>query len=77
MDSDRGAKLRFYKTGLQTLRHIALVYQDQMRVEFYNRVDTGWDMATLTRPADLLTFPALLFQMPLAEVYAGLALADG
>jgi Uma2 family endonuclease len=77
MDTDRGAKLRFYKTGPQTLRHIALIYQDQMRVELYNRTDLGWELFTLTRPRDLLMFPALAFEMPLAEVYGGVALAAG
>ena len=38
MDVDRGDKLRFYK-ALPTLRHIALVYQDQMRVEHYRKTD--------------------------------------
>lgn len=77
MDHDRGAKLRFYKTGLATLRHIALVYQDQMRIELYDRVDIGWDPVTLTSPADRLFFPALLFEMPLSDVYAGIALSAG
>lgn len=73
MDTDRGAKLRFYKTGLQTLRHIALVYQDQMRVECYHRTDLGWDLITLTRPGDAMMFPALAFEMMLADVYGGIA----
>ncbi|MDQ2805094.1 MAG: Uma2 family endonuclease [Pseudomonadota bacterium] len=38
IDTDRGEKLRFYK-ALPTLRHIALVYQDQMHVEHYRRTD--------------------------------------
>ena len=36
MDVDRGEKLQFYKAQ-PTLRHIALVYQDQMRVEHYRK----------------------------------------
>ena len=36
IDIDRGPKLDFYKS-LPTIRHIALVYQDQMRVEHYRR----------------------------------------
>jgi Uma2 family endonuclease len=77
MDSDRGPKLRFYKTGLQTLRHIALVYQDQMRVENYRRTDVGWEMRTLIRPTDALSFEALLFSMPLSDVYGGVTLPAG
>jgi hypothetical protein len=52
----------------------ALVYQDQMRIEFSNRVDIGWDLTTLTRLDDVLMFPALLFEMTLPEVYGGVAL---
>jgi Uma2 family endonuclease len=74
MDNDRGAKLRFYKAGLPTLRHIALVYQDQMRVENYRLVDTGWELQTLTRPDALLVFDALTFAMQLSEVYGGVDL---
>lgn len=77
MDTDRGAKLRFYKAGLPTLRHIALVYQDQMRVENYRRTDSGWELDVLTRPGDALRLGALLFEMPLAEVYAGVSLPAG
>ena len=36
IDVDRGAKLDFYK-AIPTMMHIALVYQDQMRVEHYRR----------------------------------------
>ncbi len=74
MDSDRGAKLRFYKSSLPTLRHIALVYQNEMRVENYQRSDSGWDLTTLTRPDQLLSFEALMFAMPLSDVYGGVEL---
>ena len=69
MDTDRGAKLRFYKNGFPTLRNIVLVYQDQMRVECYDRTDTGWDLVTLARPDDALALAALTFAMPLSDVH--------
>ena len=50
---DRGPKLAFYKS-LATLRHIALVYQDQMRVEHYHRSDLGWELEVLTSPDEVL-----------------------
>jgi Uma2 family endonuclease len=77
MDSDRGTKLRFYKTSLPTLRHIALVYQDQMRVECYSRTDTGWELRTVTRPDETMMFEALMFEMPLSDVYGGVTLPTG
>ncbi len=71
MDHDRGTKLRFYKSALPTLRHIALVYQDQMRVELYNRTGLGWELEVLTRPEDRAMFASLLLEVPLANIYAG------
>ncbi len=64
MDVDRGEKLRFYK-ALPTLRHIALVYQDQMRVEHYRKTDLGWELETLTHAEDVLLLDALAFTIAL------------
>jgi Uma2 family endonuclease len=71
MDHDRGAKLRFYKTGLPMLQHIALVYQDQIRIEHYRRDDTGWTTDALVAPDAVLNFDAIGFEIALAEIYAG------
>jgi Uma2 family endonuclease len=70
IDVDRGEKLRFYKS-LPTLRHIALVYQDQMRVEHYRKTDLGWEFETLTHADDSLLFDALAFAITLDRVYFG------
>lgn len=74
-DLDRGEKLRFYK-GLPTLRHIALVYQDQMRLEHYRKTDAGWVSETLTGPDDVLSFEAVGFEIDLAHVYFGVEFAS-
>ena len=71
MDTDRGDKLRFYKE-LPTLRHIALVYQDQQRVELYYRTDDGWLSRTLAEPDDRLAFEPIGFEMKLRQVYLGI-----
>ena len=71
MDNDRGDKLRFYKR-VPTLAHIVLLYQDQVRAEHYQRVDTGWETAVLTQPDDVLAFAALGCSVRLADAYAGL-----
>jgi Uma2 family endonuclease len=76
IDDDRGDKLRFYK-GVPTLRHIALIYQDQMRVEHYRRDETGWDMRTLTTPDDALVFEAVAFAIGLKLIYEGVTLGAG
>ena len=70
MDVDRGEKLHFYKAQ-PTLRHIALVYQDQMRVEHYRKTDLGWALESLTHADDVLYFEALAFQIALDRVYFG------
>jgi Uma2 family endonuclease len=70
IESDRGAKLAFYKS-LPTVEHIALVYQDQMRVEHYRRTDSGFDFEVLKTSTDQLTFAAVEFKLPLERVYFG------
>ena len=74
-DIDRGDKLRFYKR-LPPLRHIALVYQDQMRVEHYRKTDTGWMLEALTRPDHSLRFEAVGFELKLERVYFGVPVGD-
>ena len=69
MDDDRGRKLDFYRS-LQTVQSIALVYQDQMRVEHYYRTEEGWEFETLTKPGEILDLAAVAFQISLADVYA-------
>ena len=48
-----GPKLDFYKS-LPTVRHIALVYQDQMRVEHYRREERGFELDVLKHPEEVL-----------------------
>ncbi len=70
IDVDRGPKLAFYKS-LPTVRHIALVYQDQMRIEHYRRGETGFDIEVLKAPSDVLSFEAVDFKIAMANVYFG------
>jgi Uma2 family endonuclease len=68
IDTDRGPKLDFYKS-LPTVRHIALVYQDQMRVEHYRRGEQGFELDVLKRPDEVLHFEAIEFRIDLARIY--------
>ena len=70
IDIDRGPKLDFYKS-LPTVRHIALVYQDQMRVEHYRRAESGFELEVLKAPGDALSFEAVDFRVELNRVYFG------
>jgi Uma2 family endonuclease len=74
MDADRGLKLRFYKTALAMLQHIALVYQDQARVEHFRRTDAGWSTDALVTMDAVLRFDAIGFEIALSEIYAGVEL---
>jgi Uma2 family endonuclease len=73
IDTDRGPKLDFYKS-LPTVRHIALIYQDQMRVEHYRRGEQGFELDVLKRPEEVLDFEAVAFRIDLARVYFGIPL---
>jgi Uma2 family endonuclease len=64
------SKVDFYKS-LPTVRHIALVYQDQMRVEHYRRGEQGFELDVLKRPEEVLHFEAVDFRIDLARIYFG------
>jgi len=68
IDTDRGPKLDFYKS-LPTVRHIALIYQDQMRVEHYRRGEQGFEIDVLKRPEEALHLEAVEFRIELARIY--------
>ncbi|MFM9939418.1 MAG: Uma2 family endonuclease [Hyphomicrobiaceae bacterium] len=70
IDVDRGPKLDFYKS-LPTLRHIALIYQDQMRVEHYRRTEQGFELDVLKDPTQELHFEAIEFRIALTRIYFG------
>ena len=68
IDADRGPKLDFYKS-VPTVRHIALVYQDQMRVEHYRRSEQGFELDVLKHPEEVLHLEAVEFRIDLARIY--------
>ena len=68
MDVDRGAKLDFYKL-IRTVLHIAIVYQDQLRIEHYRRQPEGWVCDVLTQASDTLHFEAVEFRLPARQAY--------
>jgi Uma2 family endonuclease len=68
IDVDRGPKLDFYKS-LPTIRHIAFIYQDQMRVEHYRRGEQGFELEVLTQSGDVARFEAVEFHIDLARIY--------
>jgi hypothetical protein len=84
MADDRGYKLKRDLEDFPTLRHVALVYQDEVRVELWSREREGpWgdealegDMPLVLRSrADMLDLTAVGAAVPLAEIYADVTLA--
>lgn len=73
IDTDRGRKLWFYK-ALPTMRHIVLVYTDQMRVEHYTKTADAWELEVLTSPGQILRLEAVDFGLDLARIYFDLDL---
>ena len=89
MADDRGYKLARYLKDFPSLRHVALVYQDEVRVECWSRDREGpwgpqdfpdrkeWheDVAVVQRSReDTLHLPAVGAAAALAEMYADVAL---
>lgn len=72
MDYDRGDKLTFYKS-LPTVRHIVIVYQDQVRIEHYRRTDetAEFERDVATSLTASLTLASVAFTLSAAEVYVG------
>ena len=67
-DLDRGPKLMFHKR-LTTLQHIALIYQDQMRVEHYRGGEDGWVVDVLAKPSDRLCLDRVDVSIGLETIY--------
>ena len=53
----------------RALRHIALIYQGQMRVEHYRRVPEGWVLEVPSSPSGRLAFDAVGFSVDLETIY--------
>ena len=70
IDIVRGRKLVFYQS-LETLQHIVIVYQNQMRIEHTRRGADGWTMTALTKPEHVLDLDAVAFTMTAEEAYLG------
>lgn len=70
MNLDRGRKLELYRS-IPTVRHIFLVYQDEMRIEAWTPGERIWDIEVLTTPSAEMRVPELDWSMDLAAVYEG------
>ncbi|TDR87315.1 Uma2 family endonuclease [Enterovirga rhinocerotis] len=71
MSNDRGRKLDFYRT-IASLRTILVVYQDEARIEAWQREGADWRHAVLKDPAAILPLPELGGDLRLADIYEGI-----
>ena len=70
MSNDRGFKAGFFRE-LQTLRTFLLVYQDEVRVEAWQKDGGEWRLTVLGAGGSV-HLPELQGAVPVADVYAGL-----
>jgi Uma2 family endonuclease len=68
MGRDRGPKLAFYQS-LPTVQHVVLAYSEQLRVEHFFRMETGWECKVLPTPESILELDAVEFSMDLDAIY--------
>ena len=67
---DRGEKREAYLT-IPTLRVLALVDTDSMAVTLWRRTGESWTQEYATAPEQVLAFPEIECELPLAEIYEG------
>ena len=76
MDHDRGGKLRFYK-AISSLRTLLIVYQDEARIEAWQRGDADeWSFRLLKGLEPRLDVPELGTTLAPREIYRDIPLAD-
>ncbi len=72
---DRGEKREAYLT-IPTLRVLALVETDTMAVTLWRRTGESWTQEYATAPEQVLAFPEIECELPLAEIYEGSGLSS-
>lgn len=70
---DRTTKLAEYQ-ALPSVRRYVMLEQDRVFATVITRVDTGWDQALIGQ-GGTLAMPEIGIEVPMAELYDGLALA--
>jgi Uma2 family endonuclease len=67
---DRIAKWREYQR-IGSLQHFVLVEQAERRVEVYSRTETGWALASIEPPEDMVTLQSICASLSLEAIYEG------
>ena len=69
---DRGEKLEYY-LSLPSIEAYLIVDQDRVFAELYTRSDTGWQRQAFAEMDDVISLATLNCDLPLAEIYRGIA----
>ena len=72
---DRGDKFASYRR-LASLREYILIDQDACHIEHFVRKDGGWEFSEIEDCQASLVVPTLDIAIPLAEIYAKVALLE-
>jgi Uma2 family endonuclease len=67
---DRGEKREAYLT-IPSLRVLALVETETMAITLWRRVGESWTQEYANAPGQVLAFPEIECELPLAEIYEG------
>ena len=69
---DRVDKVDYYQ-AVSSIEAYLIVEQDRCRVDLYTRADEGWNMRLFTKPDDVIPLPMLDCELPLSQIYRGIA----
>ena len=69
---DRVDKLDFY-FDVPSIEAYLIVDQDRIRADFYTRTDEGWHVRVINSLDDVIALESLDCELPLAQVYQGIA----
>ena len=70
---DRGGKVEFYQS-LASLQLILLVYQDEIRVEAWQRAGEDWSPLVRKSRCEVIALPELGGELAVADIYEGIPL---
>ena len=73
IDRDRGEKRRFYQS-IDSLQTYLVIDQHRVYVELHERHEDGWQTREYAGLDAVVPLPALDCELPLAEIYAGIAI---
>ncbi len=72
---DRGLKRESY-LRLPSVQAYLIIDQHRLNVELYERADVGWRLQVFTNPDDVILLEALNLDVPLAQIYRGIAFEE-